>query len=139
VGAAEECTELLGIPQAAVTDIKARLTAYEAAYTACESPNTGKLDRQDRKAKRAALTDHIRRMKKAYTDGDSLGKVTPEIRMKFGLPLMDTTRTSVPVSTAEVPFTLENGAFLQITLRHPSKPERYNGAVAFYKVGGRNR
>jgi hypothetical protein len=35
-----------------------------------------------------------------------------------------------------VVFILENSAYLQIAVRHPPKPDGYNGAVAFYTVGG---
>ncbi|MDR2177201.1 MAG: hypothetical protein LBP20_04060, partial [Treponema sp.] len=35
-----------------------------------------------------------------------------------------------------VPFTLENGEYLQVIVKHPPRPPRYNGAVARYKVGG---
>jgi hypothetical protein len=78
----------------------------------------------------------MRKIKKAYLDADPLGVVTPEILMDFGLEKKDTTRTDVPDPPDIVPFTLESGGYLQIVVRHPARPPRYNGAVAFIKVGG---
>ncbi|MDR2150418.1 MAG: hypothetical protein LBO67_06315, partial [Spirochaetaceae bacterium] len=48
----------------------------------------------------------------------------------------DPTRTDVPDPTEIVAFTLENAGYLQIMVKHPPRPPRYNGAVARYKVGG---
>jgi hypothetical protein len=127
---------LLGIPAALQTDNTAKLAAYAAAYHAAEAPNAGKIDREDRKEKREALTQNIRKIKNAYIDADPLGAVTPEIRLDFGLPPKDPSRTDVPDPTEVVPFTLEGGEYLQIIVKHPARPERYNGAVARYTVGG---
>jgi hypothetical protein len=127
---------LLGIPDALVTANTAKLTAYTTAYHAAEAPNAGKIDREYRKERREALTQNIRKIKNAYLDADPLDKVTPEILMDFGLPSKDTTRTDVPDPTEVVPFTLEGGEYLQVVVKHPARPPRYNGAVAFYKVGG---
>jgi hypothetical protein len=128
--------ELLGIPSALVTDNTAKLADYIAAYHAAEAPNAGKIDREDRKEKREALTQNMRKIKKAYLDADPLDKVTPEILLDFGLSPKDPTRTDVPDPTEVVPFTLEAGEYLHVVVKHPARPPRYNGAVAFYKVGG---
>jgi hypothetical protein len=112
------------------------LTAYTAAYHVAEAPNAGKVDREDRREKRADLTKHIRKIKNAYIDGDPLGKITPEILLDFGLHARDATRTEVPDPTEVVPFTLEGGEYLQVIVKHPARPPRYSGAVARYKVGG---
>jgi hypothetical protein len=127
---------LLGIPAALVTDNTAKLAAYTAAYYAAEAPNAGKIDREDRKEKREALTQNMRKIKNAYLDADPLGVVTPEILLDFGLEKKDDTRTDVPDPTEVVPFTLESGEYLQVIVKHPARPPSYNGAVAFFKVGG---
>jgi hypothetical protein len=126
---------ILGIPAAQITAQNAAVTAYTAAYHTCEKPNAGKLDREERKEKRAGLEASIRKMKNAYIDADPLGVVTDEIRMDFGLPPKDAARTPVPDPEDAVPFTLEDGGYLQVTVRHPPRPERYNGAVAFFTTG----
>jgi hypothetical protein len=128
--------ELLGIPAALVSADTTKLAAYTAAYHAAEAPNAGKLDREDRKEKRDDLTKNIRKIKNAYLDADPLDAVTPEILLDFGLNTKDTTRTDVPDPTEIVPFTLEGGEYLQVIVKHPARPERYNGAVARYRVGG---
>ncbi|MDR2633069.1 MAG: hypothetical protein LBC51_05530 [Treponema sp.] len=127
---------VLGIPAVLVTDNTEKLAAYTAAYHAAEAPNAGKIDREDRREKRDALTKNIRKIKNAYIDPDPLDAVSPEILLDFGLHPKDPVRTDVPDPTEVVPFTLEGGAYLQIIVKHPSRPLRYNGAVAFYKVGG---
>ncbi|MDR2419194.1 MAG: hypothetical protein LBD79_09090 [Treponema sp.] len=127
---------LLGIPDILVTGNTAKLAAYTAAYRVAESPNAGKVDREDRKEKREVLTQNMRKIKNAYIDADPLDAITPQILLDFGLPPKDTTRTDVPDPTEVVPFTLEGGEYLQIIVKHPACPPRYNGAVAFYKVGG---
>jgi hypothetical protein len=127
---------LLGIPTTLVTDNTAKLAAYTAAYHAAEAPNAGKLDREDRREKCEALSQNMRKIKNAYLDADPLDAVTPEILLDFGLQKKDTVRTDVPDPTEVVPFTLEGGEYLQIIVKHPTRPPRYNGAVAFYKVGG---
>lgn len=127
---------LLGIPAVLVTDNTAKLAAYTAAYNAAESPNAGKIDRESRKETREALTQNMRKIKNAYIDPDPLDAVTPQILLDFGLLPKDPTRTDVPDPTEVVPFTLEGGEYLQIVVKHPARPPRYNGAVAFYKVGG---
>jgi hypothetical protein len=127
---------LLGIPAALVTDNTAKLTAYTAAYHTANAPNAGKIDREDRNEKRVALTKNIRKIKNAYLDADPLDVVTPEILMDFGLHPKDDTRTDDPDPKDTVPFTLESGGYLQIVVRHPARPPRCNGAVAFIKVGG---
>jgi hypothetical protein len=134
--ASEKHAELLGIPAAMVTRLKTGLTAYEAAYAACENPNAGKIDREDRKEKREALSADIRKTKNAYIDADPLGVVTDEIRLDFGLPLSDSSKTPVPPPSQPVNFSLERGGYLQVVVRHPARPPRYNGAVAFYTLGG---
>jgi hypothetical protein len=127
---------LLGIPTALQTDFNTKLTAYAAAYQAAESPNAGKIDREDRKEKREDLTKTIRKIKNAYIDADPLDVVTDHIRLDFGLPVKDSTYTEAPDPTEVVPFTLEGGEYLQVIVKHPARPERCNGAVARYKVGG---
>ncbi|MDR2782982.1 MAG: hypothetical protein LBB48_03930, partial [Treponema sp.] len=134
VAAVEKYAELLGIPQSVVARLKAELAAYEAAYEKCGSANAGRLDREDRKEKREILEADIRKTKKAYIDADPLGVVTDEIWMDFGLPPVDPSKTNVPTPTEIVAFTLEHGGYLQVAVRHPARPPRYNGAVAFYKV-----
>ncbi|MDR1398745.1 MAG: hypothetical protein LBJ41_02315 [Treponema sp.] len=128
--------DLLGIPTTLVSDNTAKLNAYTTAYHVAESPNAGKIDREDRKEKRVALVKSIRKIKNAYIDPDPLEVITPQIILDFGLLLQDHTRTDVPDPTTIVPFTLEGGEYLQIVVKHPARPPRYNGAVAFYKVGG---
>ncbi|MDR2742082.1 MAG: hypothetical protein LBB98_08010 [Treponema sp.] len=128
--------ELLGVPAALVSANTAKFAAYTAACHAAEAPNAGKLDREDRREKREDLAANIRKIKKAYLDADPLDAVTPEILLDFGLPAKDPNRTDVPDPTEVVPFTLEGGEYLQIIVKHPARPPRYNGAVARYKVGG---
>jgi hypothetical protein len=60
----------------------------------------------------------------------------PEILMDCRLQTKDTTRIGVPDPAEVVPFTLENGEYLQVIVKYPAHPNRYNGAVARYKVGG---
>jgi hypothetical protein len=127
---------LLGIPPALQTANTEKLAAYTAAYHTAESPNAGKLDREDRREKREDLTHNMRKIKKAYLEADPLGVVTPAILLDFGLLPADPNRTDVPDPTEVVPFTLEGGEYLQIIVKHPARPEHYNGAVARYKVGG---
>ena len=127
---------LLGIPAALQTDFNTKLTAYTTAYNTALAPNAGKIDREDRREKREALTAVIRKIKNAYLDADPLDVVTPEILLDFGLQTKDTTRTDVPDPAEVVSFTLENGEYLQVIVKHPARPPRYNGAVARYKVGG---
>ncbi|MDR2194374.1 MAG: hypothetical protein LBP19_07915 [Treponema sp.] len=127
---------LLGIPAVLQTGNTAKLTAYTAAYHIAESPNAGKLDREDRREKREDLTKNIRKIKNAYLDADPLDAVTPEILMDCGLPAKDRIRTDIPDPVEVVPFTLEGGEYLQIIVNHPARPPRYNGAVARYKAGG---
>jgi hypothetical protein len=125
----------LSMPAAVViTALNAKLTACPAAYNTAEGPNAGKLDREDRKEKREAMTGDIRKVKNAYIDADPLGVVTDEIRLAFGLEPKDHTRTEVSTPTEVVPFELASGEYLQIVVTHPAKPAGYNGAVAFYKV-----
>jgi hypothetical protein len=128
--------EPLGIPPALVGANTAKLGAYTAACRAAEAPNAGRLDREDRREKREDLSKNIRKIKRAYLDADPLDAVTPEILLDFGLRTRDAARTGVPDPTEIVPFTLENGGYLQIVVKHPPRPERYNGAVARYRVGG---
>jgi hypothetical protein len=132
--AAEETAELLGIPAATVTELKALNTSYQAAFKACESPNAGKLDREDRAEKRAALDHRIRKVKNVYIDGDPNNVVTNEIRIRYGLPPKDATITIVDVPREIPSFTLESGGYLMVTVKHPARPPRCNGAVLFYRV-----
>jgi hypothetical protein len=130
----EDIATVLGIPADAATNVKALCTAYQAAYTACEAPNAGPIDREDRKEKRSALEAAIRRIKNAYIDGDPKGVVTNEVRMKFGLPPKDVIHTPVEPPSEIPAFSLESGGYLQVTVTHPAKPTNYNGAVLFYRV-----
>ena len=132
--AAEDLADTLGIPADVATKQKGQFTAYKAAFTACESPNAGAVDREDRKEKRDALSQTIRKVKNAYIDGDPKGVVTNEIRLRFGLPPRDTTHTPVEPPREIPAFTLESGGYLQVAVRHPARPPRYSGAVLFYKV-----
>jgi hypothetical protein len=132
--ATEEMAELLGIPAAAVTGIKTEFAAYKAAYTACEQPNAGRVDREDRAEKKAALSATIRRIKNAYIDGDPLGVVTDEIRMKFGLPPRDSSRTNVEPPSEIPDFKMKNHGYLGVTVSHGPRPPRCNGGVLFYCV-----
>jgi hypothetical protein len=132
--AAEDLADLLGIPADVVAKEKELYAAYKTAYTVCESPNAGRIDREDRKEKRVALEAAVRRIKNAYIDGDPRGVVTNEIRMRFGLPPRDAIHTPVETPSETPPFTLESGGYLQVTVSHPAKPPRYNGAVLFYRV-----
>jgi hypothetical protein len=132
--AAEELADTLGIPADVATKQKGQFTAYKAAFTACESPNAGPVDREGRKEKRGALELSIRKIKNAYIDGDPKGVVTNEIRLRFGLPPRDTTHTPVEPPHEIPTFTLESGGYLQVVVRHPARPPRYSGAVLFYKV-----
>jgi hypothetical protein len=56
--------------------------------------------------------------------------VTPEILLDFGLEKKDTTRSDIPNPPDAAPFTLQNGGYLKIIVRHPARPAGYNGAVA---------
>jgi hypothetical protein len=134
-GAATTHATDLGIPGTVITTLTTKLTAYTAAYTTCENPNAGKLDRENRKEKREALTGDIRKVKNAYIDADPLDAVTDEIRLAFGLEVKDHTRTEVPTPTEVVAFELASAEYLQIVVTHPAKPAGYNGAVAFYTAG----
>jgi hypothetical protein len=126
----------LGIPAALVTGGTEKLAAYTAAYHTARAPNAGKIDREDRNEKRETLTRTMRKIKSAYLDADPLDAVTPEILLDFGLQPKDATRTDIPDPTDVVPFTLESGGYLHVVVKHPARPPRYNGAVAFIKVGG---
>jgi hypothetical protein len=126
----EDLAATLGIPADMATNVKALLTAY----TACESPNAGPIDRENRREKRIALEVAIRRIKNAYIDGDPKGVVTNEIRMKFGLKPKDTTHTPIEPPREIPTFALESGGYLQATVTHPAKPLSYNGAVLFYRL-----
>jgi hypothetical protein len=130
----DDLATLLGIPADRVTKLKALLADYIAAATACDSPNAGPIDREARQEKRDALEPAIRKIKNVYIDGDPNDVVTNEIRMKFGLPPKDVIHTPVEPPKEIPPFTLESGGYLQVTVSHPAKPLRYNGAVMFYKV-----
>jgi hypothetical protein len=130
----EDLAAALGIPADTATNVKALCAAYKAAYTACESPNVGPIDREDRREKRATLESAIRRIKNAYIDGDPKGVVTNEVRMKFGLPPKDVIHTPIEPPHEIPAFTLESGGYLQVTVSHPARPASYNGAVLFYRV-----
>jgi len=134
VGAAAQYAGILGIPQGLVSSLQAELTAYNTAYAAAEVVNAGKLDREERRAKREALTLDMRKTKNAYIDADPLGAVTREIRLAFGLKPKDDSRTDVPDPTEEVPFQVKHAEYRQIMVIHGAKPEGYNGALALYKV-----
>ncbi|GAB6391056.1 MAG: hypothetical protein MdMp014T_0429 [Treponematales bacterium] len=136
VGAAVNRAALLGIPQAAVSSLQTKLAAYTTAQTAAEQPNAGKLDRDNRGAKRDALTAEIRHVKNAWIDGNPSGEATNEIRQEFGLPPRDDTRTKTGVPSEVVEFTLRHGDFLQVIVVHGARPANYNGALALYQVGG---
>jgi hypothetical protein len=136
VGASEKYAETLGIPAAMTARLKTGLGVYEAAYETCGNPNAGKLDREDRKEKRAALTADIRKTKNAYIDADPQGVVTDEIRLDFGLPPRDAVWTPAPKPAQAAPFSLERSGYLRITVRHPAKPPGCKGAAAFYVLGG---
>ncbi|MDR2419071.1 MAG: hypothetical protein LBD79_08450 [Treponema sp.] len=132
----DDHASLLGIPAVFITENTARLAAYTAAYHVAESPSAGKVEREDRKEKRLYLTQSIRKIKNAYLDADPLDAVTPEILLDYGIHPKDPKRTDVPDPTEVVPFTLENGDYLQVIVKHPACPPRYKGAVARCKVGG---
>jgi len=134
VGAAATYAETLGIPSAMVASLQAKLAVYKTAYEASESANAGRLDRRDRKVKRKALTDDIRKTKNAWIDPNPSGAVTPEIRGAFGLPEPDESRTDEPDPTEEVEFSLRHGEYGQVVIVHGARPENYNGALALYKV-----
>ncbi|MDR1399778.1 MAG: hypothetical protein LBJ41_07650 [Treponema sp.] len=127
---------MLGIPAELVSDNTAKLNAYTAACHVANSPNAGRIDRENRNEKRNALTKNIRKIKKSYIDADPLDVITSQIMLDFGLPPKSPTRKDVPNPTEIVPFTLEGGNYLQVIVKHPARPPYYNGAVAFYKVGG---
>jgi hypothetical protein len=130
----EDLAVTLGIPADTATNVKVLCAAYKVAYTACESPNAGPIDREDRKEKRIALESAIRRIKNAYIDGDPKGVVTNEVRMKFGLPPKDVIHTPIEPPREIPAFSLESGGYLQVTVSHPARPASYNGAVLFYRV-----
>ncbi|MDR1127416.1 MAG: hypothetical protein LBL06_04725 [Treponema sp.] len=134
VEATEAFAALLGISAEKVTKVKALLTKYQTAYTACESPNAGPIDREDRRENRYALEGEIRRIKNAYIDGDPNGMVTNEVRMQFGLPPRDKSHTPIEPPRETPAFSLVSGGYLQITVIHPAKPINYNGAVLFYCI-----
>jgi hypothetical protein len=126
----------LGIPAALVSANAEKVAAYSAAYYAAAAPNAGRLDREDRNEKRRDLAKTMRKIKRAYLDADPLDAVTPEILMDFGLAPKDATRTDVPDPVEVVPFTMENGPYLQVVVKHPARPAYYIGAVARYRTGG---
>jgi hypothetical protein len=126
----------LGIPAEMISANTSKLAAYTAACHTADLPNAGKLDREDRREKRDDLTKNIRKIKKAYLDADPLETVTPEVLMDCGLNPKDSTRTDIPDPVEVVVFTLESADYLQVLVKHPARPPRYNGAVARYKVGG---
>jgi hypothetical protein len=110
---------LPGIPAALASGNQEKLSACIIAYHTAESPNAGKIDREDRREKRGALTQNMRKIKNACLDADPLGKATPEILTDFGLQPKDRIRTDVPDPTEIVPFTLESGEYLQVIVKHP--------------------
>jgi hypothetical protein len=128
--------ELLGIPSILVGDNTEKLAAYAGAYRIAGEANAGRLDRKDRAEKRAALTRNMQKIKRAYIDADPREAATPDIVMAFGLPCRSDTRTSAPDPTEVAAFSLHNGGYLQIIVRHPARPPRCIGALAFYRVGG---
>jgi hypothetical protein len=132
--ATEELAETLGIPADLVTKQKTQLAAYTAAFTACEQPNAGPVDREDRKEKREVLSRTIRKIKNVYIDGDPKDVVTNETRLRFGLPPRDAVHTPVEPPREIPTFTLESGGYLQAVIHHPARPDSYSGAVLFYKV-----
>jgi hypothetical protein len=134
VEATEELATTLGIPAEAVTEQKTQHTAYIAAFNACKSPNAEPIDHEERREKRNALELVIRKLKNAYIDGDPKGVVTNEIRMRFGLPPKDTTHTPVNPPTETPSFNMDLGGYLNIVVRHSSRPNNYSGAVLFYRV-----
>lgn len=132
--ATETNAEVLGISANVRSDLNTKLIAYNASYDVCEKPNAGKLDRETRRETRKNLSTFINKMKKSYLDADLSGVVTPTILADFGYTPKDTSHTNVPRPTDVVPFELLSGNYLQIIVTHPSKPNNYNGAVAFYTV-----
>jgi hypothetical protein len=134
VNTTDDLATLLGIPADRVTKLKALLSDYIAAATACDSLNAGPIDREVRKEKRDALEPAMRKIKNVYIDGDLNDVVTNEIRMKFGLPPKDVIHTPVEPPKEIPAFTLEISGYLQVTVSHPARPTGYNGAVLFYKV-----
>jgi hypothetical protein len=136
VAAAVNRAALLGIPQAAVSSLQTKLAAYTTAHTAAEQPNAGKIDRENRTEKREVLTAEIRHVKNAWIDGNPSGEVINAIRLEFGLPPRDDTRTKTGVPTEVVEFTLRHGDFLQVVVIHGARPANYNGALALFQVGG---
>jgi hypothetical protein len=134
IDATEALSEVLGIPTDAVEKAKTQRIAYDAAFTACEQPNAGRVDREKRNERRKELEHTIRAIKNAYIDSDPKGVVTDEIRLQFQLPPRDAVHTPVGTPIEVPPFTLATGGYLQIIVRHPAKPPRYTGAVLFYKV-----
>jgi hypothetical protein len=132
--AAEDLADTLGIPADLVTKQKTQLLIYLEAFTACEQPNAGKVDREDRKEKRTALEHTIRKIKNVYIDGDPKDVVTNETRLRFGLPPRDIIHTPVEPPHEIPTFTMESGGYLQVVIQHPARPNGYSGAVMFYKV-----
>ncbi|MDR1149438.1 MAG: hypothetical protein LBK66_12490 [Spirochaetaceae bacterium] len=112
---------LPGIPSVLASDNQEKLSACIIAYRTTEAPNAGKIDREDRKEKRGALTQNMRKIKNAYLDADPLGKATPEILTDFGLQPKDRIRTDVPDPAEAVPFTLESGEYPHVTVKHPAR------------------
>ncbi|GAB6391328.1 MAG: hypothetical protein MdMp014T_0701 [Treponematales bacterium] len=134
VGSAQVYRAALGIPQALAEALQAELAAYAAAHNACEAPNAGKLDREDRAEKRAALTADIRRTKNGWIDPNPSGAVTQEIRLAFGLRPRDGTRTKARVPVEEVRFSLRHGDYGQVVVARGARPANCNGALALFKV-----
>ncbi|MDR0376729.1 MAG: hypothetical protein LBH70_02950 [Spirochaetaceae bacterium] len=61
------------------------IPASTAAYHAAEASNTGKIDREDRRQKRAELMKNIRKIKNACLNEYPLNAGTSEILLDFSL------------------------------------------------------
>jgi hypothetical protein len=80
------------------TSITPRLTAFEAAFEACQNPNRGKLDTQKKKEARVSLEKEVRAYNKAYLLYNPA--VSDDDRTAMGLPVYTGARRQIPRPTS---------------------------------------
>jgi len=131
----------LGIPQADITALTAKKTAFATAYETSQQPSASHIDITVKNEARAALEHDIRRIKNKYIDpADDLAASDREA---FGLPPRDDTRTSQPVPAITVGLTVRPKEARQIEVERvvaetgdKANPYGMDGAVLYEKVGG---
>jgi hypothetical protein len=105
---------VFNIPVEALTPIQAQLTAFETAFNTAQNPNRGKVDVLNKNEARDALKLSIRAFVKAYLAYNPA--VSDADRENMGLPLHDSTRTSVPVPTTIPELELDSSTIRQISV-----------------------